>query len=201
MASLRSVSRSGELMKVMGNREGSQCGVVMSTPACSCGYCPRNRQREDASTNDDPQNGHGRNPGGILGPRTLRGRPIARPRCAVTVQYTRTYTGVPMTTNTTPNTSSDTRSDADIEASIKAKIDDAVAKAAANGEIDPEQPVAVIVGPDGSIEVRNTAVDGQDATEPGIPDPVSFPPMYTDESRESLADSYYKDHLETHWGF
>lgn len=93
------------------------------------------------------------------------------------------------------------RTDDQIEASIQAKIDAAVEAAAANGQIDPEKQVGVFVGADGSIEVRNVSPDEVPTEEPGIPDPVEFPAMYADETRESLADSYYKDHLESHWGF
>lgn len=94
-----------------------------------------------------------------------------------------------------------TRTDAQIEASIQAKIDEAVEAAAANGQIDPSKQVGVFVGADGSIDVKNISPDELPTAEPGIPDPVEFPAMYVDETRESLADSYYKDHLESHWGF
>lgn len=89
------------------------------------------------------------------------------------------------------------RTDAEIEASIEAKIEAAVAAAVAEGAIDETQPVGVIVGTDGSITVTN--VDGTPKS--GVPDPVEFPAMYADDSRESLTDSHYKDHLESHWGF
>jgi hypothetical protein len=94
-----------------------------------------------------------------------------------------------------------TRTDAEIDASIQAKIDAAVEAATANGQVDPGKQIGVFVGTDGSIEVRNVSPDEAPTEEPGIPDPVDFPAMYIDETRESLADSYYKDHLESHWGF
>jgi len=93
------------------------------------------------------------------------------------------------------------RSDEDIEASIQTKIEAAVAAAAVNGTIDPDQPVGVVIGPDGSIEVRNVVSAGEATAEPGIPDHVEFPAMYADDSRESLTDSHYTEHLESHWGF
>jgi hypothetical protein len=93
------------------------------------------------------------------------------------------------------------RTDEELEASIQAKIDAAVAAAVENREVDPEQQIGVVIGQDGSITVRNIPAGDAAANEPGIPDPVVFPAMYADDTRESLADSYYKDHLESHWGF
>jgi len=93
------------------------------------------------------------------------------------------------------------RTEAQIEASIQAKIDAAVEAAAASGQVDPEKQIGVFVGADGSIDVKNISHDEIPAQEPGIPDPVEFPAMYADDSRESLADSHYKEHLEAHWGF
>lgn len=116
----------------------------------------------------------------------------------------------------TPNTNVDdgqlaesvTRTESEIDASIEAKIDAAVQAAVATGQVDPSKPVGVFVGVDGSIDVRNVSPDeegtwsaDESATEPGVPDPVEFPAMYVDGTRESLADTYYKDHLESHWGF
>lgn len=100
-----------------------------------------------------------------------------------------------------PTSTTDARTDDEIEASIQAKIRAAISAAAANGEIDTDQPVGVVIGPDGSIEVRNVTADGKTPGEPGIPDRVEFPAMYADDSRESLTDSHYREHLESHWGF
>jgi|688.fasta_scaffold730283_1 hypothetical protein len=100
----------------------------------------------------------------------------------------------------TPDTG-DARSDAELEASIQAKIDAAIATAIQNQEVDPDQQIGVVIGPDGSITVRNVAPEDLQADSPGVPDPVVFPAMYADDTRESLADSHYKDHLESHWGF
>lgn len=111
-----------------------------------------------------------------------------------------------MNTENTPVTDGDLeeatpRTDAQIESSIQAKIDAAVEAAATSGQVDPAKQIGVFVGADGSIDVRNISPDEIPTQEPGIPDPVEFPAMYLDETRESLADSYYKDHLESHWGF
>jgi len=93
------------------------------------------------------------------------------------------------------------RTDAQIESSIQAKIDAAVEAAATSGQVDPSKQIGVFVGADGSIDVRNISQDEIPTQEPGIPDPVEFPAMYADDSRESLTDSHYKEHLESHWGF
>lgn len=111
-----------------------------------------------------------------------------------------------MNNENTPGTDGDLaeatpRTEAQIEASIQTKIDAAVEAAAASGQVDPEKQIGVFVGADGSIDVKNISPDEIPTQEPGIPDPVEFPAMYVDETRESLADSYYKEHLESHWGF
>ena len=104
--------------------------------------------------------------------------------------------------NESPNASTDAqRTNEELEASIQAKIDTAVAAAVANHDVDPDQQIGVVIGPDGSITVRNVPLGDTQAEEPGIPDPVIFPAMYTDDTRESLADSYSQDHLDSHWGF
>jgi len=94
---------------------------------------------------------------------------------------------------------SSTRSAEEIDAAIEQKINAAVAAAVAREAVDPARKVGVFIGPDGSITVTNVDETGDEPA--SVPDPVEFPAMYRDENRESLADSYYAEHLETHWGF
>lgn len=94
-----------------------------------------------------------------------------------------------------------TRTDGELDASIQTKIEAAVEAATTNGQVDPSEQISVFIGADGSIEVRNVSSGEMPEEAPGIPDPVDFPAAYLDETRESLTDSHYKDHLEFHWGF
>jgi hypothetical protein len=92
--------------------------------------------------------------------------------------------------------SADVRSDDEIDADIDAKLQAAARAAVANGEVDPDLPIAVAVDQDGNISVFNQDVE---TAETGRPDPVEFPPLYA-EDHESETDRY-SDHLATHWGF
>lgn len=96
----------------------------------------------------------------------------------------------------------DGRSDAEIHAAIENKIQEAIASAVANGNVDETGKIGVVVGTDGSIQVINVDdADAEDSTAtPSTPDEIELPPMFR-EDRESLTDSHYAKHLETHWGF
>ncbi len=92
-----------------------------------------------------------------------------------------------------------TRTDEEVEASIEAKIQSAIAAAVSDGSVDSKQQIGVMIDADGSIRVGN--VDTADDTQtPSQPDHVELPAMFC-EDRESLTDSHYAKHLETHWGF
>lgn len=93
----------------------------------------------------------------------------------------------------------DTRTDADIQASINAKIREAIDAAVASGDVDGDKQIGVLIGGDGTIEVANVD-ETTDTPTASQPDVVELPAMFR-EDRESLTDSHYAKHLETHWGF
>jgi hypothetical protein len=93
----------------------------------------------------------------------------------------------------------DTRTDAEIEASINAKIREAIDAAVAAGDVDGDKKIGVLIGDDGTIQVGNVD-EAPDTPTVSTPDEVELPAMFR-EDRESLTDSHYAKHLETHWGF
>lgn len=108
-----------------------------------------------------------------------------------------------MTETNSPGTQSnnpiETRTDEEVEASIETKIQSAIAAAVSDGSVDADQQIGVMIDTDGSIRVGNVDT-ADDAQAPSQPDLVELPAMFC-EDRESLTDSHYAKHLETHWGF
>lgn len=90
----------------------------------------------------------------------------------------------------------ETRTAEEIDADANAKIQAAIAAAIAAGEVDPNEKIGVVVNATtGDIKVGN--VENPDAKG----DRVEFPPLYSEEGRESMSDTHYTKHNLDHWGF